>query len=807
MKDLAILRTLTQRTICVLLVSVLLALQAESAFSQTTASSTPHENPGGAVKNYDCVSPPGWDIVPTPTSFIIIIESNAEITINGTRINTCDFVGCFYRDDIGNLKCSGACAYTQNGANAFVAFGDDPFTPEKEGFVPGDTMFFKIFSWSCAGGRAIDVDTMAFDPLTCQTTYIWNPNNQTAITYMACCTDFDCQIAAPVAAKKNGNHTNKKSRNSGKSFLSDFDDPNNQSNHFYYYNSNNTIGYDVEPLDYKVSTVTKVGKPIGNWNFEDGCPYNLTTRESGSTEESGSLRWTNLIGMPGRDDFTMNILEHYDRGYLITGNIYYGGENTHGWLIKTDINGQVLWDKVITTLPDKALIAKTLFDSLGNIYVFGWLIQNQPHEFPFVAKLNACGELQWCRLMAIDGYEYGFPTDAIFLENGDLLSLVFLTDPDYKEMVFLLRMSPDGELIWKKEYASLDNHKYYGTRIGQDIKKSGDLLVITGYVYSPYPNSPNPYHVYQRPMFIGIDENFDEQWVVEFGINDSLLGKAETVVPINDTLFMGVGRYRFINENGDMDMKSWLMYFNNNGEEVGYKILEDEQFGSEVLESCLYEVECIEGDKYLLSAGYVTSEISAKGDLVADTAGNVYNYEIREHTTSGGNIYLTKTFDKKFTLIADYQLPNQTTSDIYLYKINENLEQDTVYPGNYTYDSLCGHTIESGVIDLGGCDVITAIGEIPTLEAYNQKLQTIPVKASPNPTNTGEILLEFENTSLFDNLELKVFDVFGKQVHTGKILPHQGAARIDVSNWGSGVYVAVVFSYGEMKGKCKVVVE
>ena len=151
MKDLAILRTLTQRTICVLLVSVLLALQAESAFSQTTASSTPHENPGGAVKNYDCISPPGWDIVPTPTSFIIIIESNAEITINGTRLNTCDFVGCFYRDDVGNLKCGGACAYTQNGANAFVAFGDDPFTPEKEGFVPGDTMFFKIFSWSLAG--------------------------------------------------------------------------------------------------------------------------------------------------------------------------------------------------------------------------------------------------------------------------------------------------------------------------------------------------------------------------------------------------------------------------------------------------------------------------------------------------------------------------------------------------------------------------------------------------------------------------------------------------------------------------------
>jgi hypothetical protein len=167
---------------------------------------------------------------------------------------------------------------------------------------------------------------------------------------------------------------------------------------------------------------------------------------------------------------------------------------------------------------------------------------------------------------------------------------------------------------------------------------------------------------------------------------------------------------------------------------------------------------------------------------------------------------MVKTFDNKYTIACSYKTPG-TNYDIMLYKINENLEQDTVYPGSYTYDSLCRHTIESGVINLGGCDVITSIGEIPTLEDYNQKLQTIPVTASPNPTNTGEILLEFENAGLFDNLELKVFDVYGKQVHNNTILPNQGAARLDVSRWAKGMYVAVVFSNGQLKGKCKVLVE
>ncbi len=525
-----------------------------------------------------------------------------------------------------------------------------------------------------------------------------------------------------------------------------------------------------------------------------------------------SQKWENLIGMPGRDDYKMNILEHYDGGYLITGDIRYEGDNTHGWLIKTDINGHILWDKVITVLPDKALISKTLFDPMGNMFIFGFLLQDQPHEFPFVARLNACGELQWCRLLAIDGYLSGFFNDAIFLDNGDILGLAIMpeNDPSNNNRIILFRISPEGDLIWKKGYATHENHPYYGDPYGASIHQFGDIYMIVGNVYSPYPNSPNPYHVYQRPMFIFISGDFEEQWIVEFGINDSLLGRAETVVAINDTLFMGVGRYRFVNENGAIDQSAWLMFFTNQGEEAGNKILADEQFGPEVLESDLSEAEHIDGDKYLLSAGYFNSEIDDfnKGDLVADTAGNVYNYKIREHTMGTGDIYLEKTFDKKYVLTSDYRLSNQTKFDIYLYKINENLEQDTVYPGNYTYDSLCKNLpIQSGIIDLAGCDVITAIGEIPTLEEYNQKLQTIPLTPSPNPTNTGEVLLEMENTGLYDNLELKVFDVFGNEVHIEKVWPRQGAALLDVSAWARGVYVAAIFSHGEMKGKCKIVVE
>ena len=521
-------------------------------------------------------------------------------------------------------------------------------------------------------------------------------------------------------------------------------------------------------------------------------------------------RWENIIGFPNRGDFSGEIIEHYDHGYLISANMNKGYNKTHGWIIKTDINGEVLWDKQITKLPDQVLTQDILYDEQGNMYVFGWLLdRNQPHEFPLVLKLNACGEKLWCRLLVFDDYEFGWFKDAMFLENGDILGLASLEAEDYlqHDKLFLVRMSPDGEIKWKKSYASKDNHPLFANRSGASLDKCGDHYIITGYVYSPYPNG-SPTHVFLRPMFIGIDELFREKWVVEFGIADSLLGKAESVVAINDTLFMGTGRYRFV-ENGVEDMESWLMFFNDKGEQLGYHTIKDVQLGPYVIQSALYEAKHLADDKYIVSTGivYDVMDYHTVGEIVIDTAGNVYNCTINEHTWGGGANYLQKTYDNKYVLASNIFQSVQTTSDILLRKVNQNLESDTLYPGNYTYDSLCRHTIESGIIDLAGCDVITSIGEIPTLEEYNKKLQSIPIKASPNPSGTGEILLEMENTGLYTNMQLEVFDVFGKQIHSEKVYPHQGATRLDVSNWPSGMYIATIFSKGQVKGKCKVVVE
>ncbi len=68
----------------------------------------------------------------------------------------------------------------------------------------------------------------------------------------------------------------------------DFDDINNQSNHFYYYYSNDANNLPVEPLDYTTNTVTKVPKTIHNWTYEVGCPSGLISGGGGTIEEARS---------------------------------------------------------------------------------------------------------------------------------------------------------------------------------------------------------------------------------------------------------------------------------------------------------------------------------------------------------------------------------------------------------------------------------------------------------------------------------------------------------------------------------------
>jgi hypothetical protein len=134
------------------------------------------------------------------------------------------------------------------------------------------------------------------------------------------------------------------------------------------------------------------------------------------------------------------------------------------------------------------------------------------------------------------------------------------------------------------------------------------------------------------------------------------------------------------------------------------------------------------------------------------------------------------------------------------------LEHDTLYPGNYTYDSLCPYQIQSGEIDISNCLIVVDVKETPTPGEYLAGLKSIPIKAFPNPVHKNEVTFELQNTEHHVNMELKCFDIFGKLIHQEQVYPYQGESKIKIDDWSSGMYVALVYSDGKVVGKSKFVV-
>lgn len=86
--------------------------------------------------------PEGWEFVPTNFVHNIYIPVEAAVR-SGLQMESGDVMGVFFHID-GIPYCAGAVAY-QNGQLMITAYGDDPMTPEKEGFAFGETIYWKAY--------------------------------------------------------------------------------------------------------------------------------------------------------------------------------------------------------------------------------------------------------------------------------------------------------------------------------------------------------------------------------------------------------------------------------------------------------------------------------------------------------------------------------------------------------------------------------------------------------------------------------------------------------------------------------------
>jgi hypothetical protein len=208
------------------------------------------------------------------------------------------------------------------------------------------------------------------------------------------------------------------------------------------------------------------------------------------------------------------------------------------------------------------------------------------------------------------------------------------------------------------------------------------------------------------------------------------------------------------------------------------------------------EIEKI-NDTLFITASLVGPEYGGNpgGEFIVSLNNNIYGYNSRPGTHIPSMI---KTYDNNFVIATSIE-ESKGDDDIYVYKIDENLNDVPFDPTPHTYDSLCPGGIQSDTIDLTSCFVWTDIGESPSPKEYYSFISTIPITAYPNPAET-EITLAFGNTEHHTNMLLECYNIYGQKVHNEKIWKGQQQAKLDVSDWGKGLYFAVVKSNGKVAG-------
>ncbi|MCX6233192.1 MAG: T9SS type A sorting domain-containing protein [Bacteroidetes bacterium] len=480
--------------------------------------------------------------------------------------------------------------------------------------------------------------------------------------------------------------------------------------------------------------------------------------------------WPRIYG-DNFDATVTSIKEDYDAGYMISGYAGYGqNPSKWGWLIKTDINGNVIWDKKFGNLSyNTAFIALSKTKDQGIILAGATSKYDDPLYFdPLFLKLNTCGEIEWCTILSSLGGNYGM--DILQLDDNHYIGLLKYYGGDYQNIrISLVKMDSLGVPVWIKNLAQDDPtiHDEEGYYL---IHTSDDSYLVSGHCFCPNA----------RPFWIKTDTSGNQIWDLKWPSGTGLDG--QTIAVNNGIFYASGGMY-----NGPMTPT--LFKFDIDGNALYREFLLGDTIvagGAEPLYS-FNDSTLLVGIQWRVNESSVDDGYSEV--FMIDTLGNlVKRRQLLHENRTPENII--KTFDDKILVTGSYVVDNNW--DIYLWKLNSDLEDDTLYTQPFTYDSLCPNPIPSDTIDLN-CGVYVSIDDIPLKEEYDKVL-----KVFPNPAFTT---INFEIKDLKTSAILSIYDSYGRLVEEMVVLAHTKEMQVGVTNYKPGLYLAVLKNSKNILGK------
>lgn len=477
------------------------------------------------------------------------------------------------------------------------------------------------------------------------------------------------------------------------------------------------------------------------------------------------------------------VLETYDKGYMILSVINDPWDfANYSSIIKTDINGNVLWEKRLgNSYREFYLIDIENCNDGGCIAVGGTTKYNPASEMDaFIVKFNACGEIDWCRIIYSPGpYDYGKAIEV--LEDGYITMIKYYgNSPTYKR-IWLFRLNETGEILWKKVYAQNDPWIYNEEAYDLTLTSDNGFL-ISGDTDYPYINgNDTSTDLAVRPYFINVDSAGNQIWDLKVGIHYPEWGGGLACSTIENQpgVFYSVGRYACNSYGSEatifkVDLSGDLLYLK--------QLLLLEDYRSAASDIVTYN------DTTIL-VGIIWGDPIPSGDekyseiFLTDTLGNI---KIRRLLMEDDQapVSIQKTFDNKILALGWYYIESYV--DTYLWKLNDSLQNDTLYTKPMIYDSLCPEPIVSDTFDCN-CIVVTLDEYISQKEPETGKLYLYPNPAS------NEVLIKCNYTLNYKGSIVRIYSLSGELIREYSISEsNEDYIRLNLSGIKQGLYIVAM---------------
>ncbi len=500
-----------------------------------------------------------------------------------------------------------------------------------------------------------------------------------------------------------------------------------------------------------------------------------------------SQEWIKIYG-DNISCYAYSVIETYDKGYIYGGKINDNSQTLpkFGWIFKTDINGEMLWDKKIGEIGDVTGVQDIAQTIDNGIILSGSTKKYDPWYDPFFLKLNTCGEKEWCKILH-SNYDMDYGSKIIQLPNGNYIGLVAYTGDDPETRIWLVCTDESGGILWKKVYGIDD--PYLNSEHGNDLMITPDSgILITGDAY--YPDLPDTLVNKKRTYLIKTDFNGEKDWSLVWGKDEQCYGQSYSSAISRKKTIYSVGYHINTGQYPSLYKTS------NEGEEITYYDIDSASTGAFSTISWFHD------STLAMGAGWIDANDNLFHPIIKfDTNGNFI--KMRD---LGDSIYRFQssvvTFDNKLLITSAETWDGNF--DIYAFKFNSELEYDSIYTQPFVYDSLCPYLIVSDTIPL---DTLT-VG----MEDLKPEMPVkLTIKPSPSNNKIRVVLPEYIswqsksagfnvttwNYNYKGDVPLEIYDIYGRRWYSEVIPASEKETEIDVSALPTGIYVVRVVIEGQ----------